>query len=527
MFELIAMTERPLTVAAWTSVLALTCYCICKCLYNLYWHPLSRFPGPKLVAIGPFYEFYYDVIKDGTYIWEIEKMHRKYGPIVRINARELHIHDPQYYSTIYSGSSRRVNKDSATVGAFAVPTSVAATVDHDHHRARRGYLSPYFSKRSIVGLEPIIHERIGRLCVRLEEAMHQGQVIGLDSAFSALTADIITLRFYGEHFDYLGIEDFKFAVREAFLGVSLIYHLARFLPGLVTFIKSLPIPMIRLILPSVADLLTLQEDIKRNILASPDEESTTESKPVIVESTTKSKSVIVGALGDPNIPAKERTLDRLLDEGTVVIFAGTETSSRALSVAMFHLLNDKSHLKKLCDELNTLPPTQDSAYSLSQLEPLPFLTGVVNEGLRLAFGPISRLPRVATNETLQYKNHLIPPGTPVSQSTYFVQTDPSVFPDPQSFDPERWIKAAKEGVALNKYLVTFSKGSRQCFGVGMAYAELYMTIARIVRSFKMDLYETTLADVGIYHARIVGYPKTIKGQGKGRGEVQVKVTGKV
>lgn len=61
----------------------------------------------------------------------------------------------------------------------------------------------------------------------------------------------------------------------------------------------------------------------------------------------------------------------------------------------------------------------------------------------------------------------------------------------------------------------------------MAYAELYMTIARIVRSFKMDLYETTLADVGIYHARIVGYPKTIKGQGKGRGEVQVKVTGKV
>lgn len=403
MFELIAMTERPLTVAAWTSVLALTCYCICKCLYNLYWHPLSRFPGPKLVAIGPFYEFYYDVIKDGTYIWEIEKMHRKYGkkisnihhlnvseartdnyptgPIVRINARELHIHDPQYYSTIYSGSSRRVNKDSATVGAFAVPTSVAATVDHDHHRARRGYLSPYFSKRSIVGLEPIIHERIGRLCVRLEEAMHQGQVIGLDSAFSALTADIITLRFYGEHFDYLGIEDFKFAVREAFLGVSLIYHLARFLPGLVTFIKSLPIPMIRLILPSVADLLTLQEDIKRNILASPDEESTTESKPVIVESTTKSKSVIVGALGDPNIPAKERTLDRLLDEGTVVIFAGTETSSRALSVAMFHLLNDKSHLKKLCDELNTLPPTQDSAYSLSQLEPLPFLVCLpINHG---------------------------------------------------------------------------------------------------------------------------------------------------
>lgn len=286
------------------------------------------------------------------------------GPIVRINASELHVHDSQYYSNIYVGSSRKVNKDGPTVAAFAVPTSVAATVDHDHHRARRGYLNPYFSKRSITGLEPIILERIGRLCMRLEEAMHQGQVIGLDSAFSALTADIITLRFYGEHFDYLGIKDFKFAVREAFLGVSLIYHLARFLPGLVTFIKSLPIPIIRLILPSVADLLVLQEEIKQNILGSHDKESTRDPKSVIVE-----------ALEDPNIPAPERTIDRLLDEGTVVIFAGTETSSRALSVAMFHLLNNKSHMKKLRDELHTLPLKLDNAYSLSQLEPLPFLVG--------------------------------------------------------------------------------------------------------------------------------------------------------
>jgi len=50
-----------------------------KAIYNLYFHPLSRFPGPKLTAIGPYVEFYYDVIKDGIFIWEIEKMHEKYG----------------------------------------------------------------------------------------------------------------------------------------------------------------------------------------------------------------------------------------------------------------------------------------------------------------------------------------------------------------------------------------------------------------------------------------------------------------
>lgn len=381
--EFISKMEWPIPGAVWTAVVVLTCYSIYKCFYNLYLHPLSKLPGPKLAAMGSLYEFYYDVIKDGQYLWEIERMHRKYGkkpnihhsntskaltnsspegPIVRINPRELHIHDPQYYSNIYAGNSRRVNKDTATVGAFAVPTSMAATVDHDHHRSRRGYLNPYFSKRSIIALEPIIHERIGRLCTRLEEAMHQGQAIGLDSAFSALTADIITQRFYGEHFDYLGIKDFKFAVSEAFLGVSFIYHLARFLPGLVSTLKSLPIPIIRLILPSVADLLVLQEEIKHKILASLDEENTKESK-----------SVLVSALGDPNIPTEERKIDRLLDEGTVIIFAGTETSSRALSVGMFYLLSNKSLMRKLRDELDTLPSRPDHAYSLSQLEPLPFL----------------------------------------------------------------------------------------------------------------------------------------------------------
>ena len=60
----------------------------------------------------------------------------------------------------------------------------------------------------------------------------------------------------------------------------------------------------------------------------------------------------------------------------------------------------------------------------------------------------------------------------------------------------------------------------------MAYTELYLTIARIVRSFDMELYETTRKDVEIYHARVVGYPKKVKGQGEGRGETKIKVTRK-
>ena len=288
------------------------------------------------------------------------------GPIIRINPHEIHIDDPQYYSSIYTGGTRKVEKDPSTVAGFAVPSSVAATVDHVHHRSRRGYMNPYFSKRSIVGMESMIHERISTLCGRLEETNKEGSMISLDKAFSAMTADIITNRFYGFHYDYLSRKDLKFPVRDAFLGVSLIFHLARFAPALVRSLKKLPISVIRYILPSVADFLALQDEIKDNITTTLEKQSLSEAA---------SKSVIIEALGDQRIPPEERTLKRLLDEGTVIIFAGTETSSRALAVGMFYLLNNKSLITRLRAELATLPDQPDENLTLQQLEPLPFLVG--------------------------------------------------------------------------------------------------------------------------------------------------------
>jgi hypothetical protein len=58
----------------------------------------------------------------------------------------------------------------------------------------------------------------------------------------------------------------------------------------------------------------------------------------------------------------------------------------------------------------------------------------------------------------------------------------------------------------------------------MAYAEFYMTLARIVLTYDMELYNTTDKDIEIYHASIVGYPK--KSSDPDFGQIIVKVTGK-
>ena len=55
--------------------------------------------------------------------------------------------------------------------------------------------------------------------------------------------------------------------------------------------------------------------------------------------------------------------------------------------------------------------------------------------------------------------------TPVSQSNYFVHMDPVLFPEPETFDPERWVRAAEKGEHLSRFIVAFTKGSRQCLGI--------------------------------------------------------------
>lgn len=79
MFKSVGDVEQRLQLYLWTALALLTSYLAYSWLYNLYLHPLHRFPGPKLAAASSLYEFWYDVIKDGQYLWQIEKMHEKYG----------------------------------------------------------------------------------------------------------------------------------------------------------------------------------------------------------------------------------------------------------------------------------------------------------------------------------------------------------------------------------------------------------------------------------------------------------------
>ena len=70
-----------LDVATVTSMLAvaLLCYVVTGVIYRLYFHPLAKFPGPRLAAATLWYEFWFDCILFGQYTFEIGRMHKKHG----------------------------------------------------------------------------------------------------------------------------------------------------------------------------------------------------------------------------------------------------------------------------------------------------------------------------------------------------------------------------------------------------------------------------------------------------------------
>lgn len=57
----------------------LAVYFLGEGIRRLWYHPLSHIPGPKLAALTWWYEFYYDVVQPGRYIFKIQELHQQYG----------------------------------------------------------------------------------------------------------------------------------------------------------------------------------------------------------------------------------------------------------------------------------------------------------------------------------------------------------------------------------------------------------------------------------------------------------------
>jgi len=192
------------------------------------------------------------------------------------------------------------------------------------------------------------------------------------------------------------------------------------------------------------------------------------------------------------LPEEEKEVQRLADEGFVLVVAGAETTSKILSTVIYHLLANPDSLARVRGELDVLMPDPKQLADWKMLEQLEYLVhyllyslltfplcllilksegrsnanfsniqnAVVNEGLRLSGAVLNRLPLIEPVDVLHYKGWAIPPGTPVSMSIPSILMDPDIFSEPRMWKPERW----EEDKELGKWQIAFARGSRSCPG---------------------------------------------------------------
>ncbi|KAL8698773.1 MAG: hypothetical protein Q9201_006387 [Fulgogasparrea decipioides] len=438
----------------WLLVFSLFFYVGILVVYRLFLSPLAKVPGPKLAALTHFYEIYFDLVQKARFPWKIEELHKSYGPIVRIRPDEVHINDLAYTEIHFSTSTTiDHHKYKPHQNQFGMPQSTFNTIESGLHRVRRNAIAPFFSKRNVFNLEPMVRAKVEKVCSRLEEYRRSNSVMDLRLLFGCMTTDIITEYAFPHCFDLLDTPDLSPAWRKTFATGLRNFQWFKHFPSLWNVLRSIPDQILVQLSPEMK--LTQEwergnQKLVREIIESYSPSNVQEGHPTIFHE-------LLGS----TLPAAEKSYERLWQEGSAMIGAGVETTSNTLNVIIFHLLQNPSQLARLKQELEEAIPNESNLPSWQELESLPYLGAVISEGLRKAYGTVSRLIRVEPQHDLHYKDYVLPAGTPVSMTIMLLNNNPDVFPNPERFLPERWLS----GKLTRAALWNFGKGPRMCAGI--------------------------------------------------------------
>jgi cytochrome P450 len=171
------------------------------------------------------------------------------------------------------------------------------------------------------------------------------------------------------------------------------------------------------------------------------------------------------------------------DELVTILAAGYDTTASALAWAWHLLARHPEALGRLREEVDRV--LGDRLPSETDLAALSYTDMAVSEALRL-YPPIWGMGRRVTAEDALPSGTRLSPGSHVSVISYVMHRDPSVFPDPDAFRPERFHPENRRVIPHGAYL-PFGDGPRSCVGEPLASAELTAVVAVLARRFDFRL----------------------------------------
>ncbi|KAI0808336.1 cytochrome P450 [Fomes fomentarius] len=458
-------------------------------------HPLAHYSGPISCKVSQWWMAYISLT--GYEHLYITELHRKYGDVVRIGPNEISIRHPSAVAPVMALAKGPQYHGRMLSDGTHLPLIGIQDVD-DHLRRRRPW-NRAFSASALKEYEETIAGRARMLVSALERKALASQEVVLGKWFNYFAYDFMCDMAFGGGSELLqgGDENNVWKILDEGMVIgTLLAHV----PWLGIYLSHIPL--------ATGPLDTLISHC-RNL-----------TKQRIQRGSTRKD--LFHFLNNEDLPDGHREhpapIRQLTDDGCLVVVAGADTTSSALTSLFFCLLTHPETYMCLRAEVDRFYPVGEDALNPRHHRDMGYLNAVINETLRL-FPPV---PGGSQRQVLHHQfgaqvgTTYVPPGTSVWVHTYSLQRDPrNFFPHPDAFWPERWLLVPSTFSSTSKpsspfplpssiadttispsdfkhnesAFIPFAAGAMNCVGKNLALQEIRMVVVALMQRFEMQLRE--------------------------------------
>ncbi|KAJ3955571.1 hypothetical protein N0V92_007893 [Colletotrichum tropicale] len=470
---------------------------------NHYNNGLNKYPGPFLASLTDWWRFF-DVKGQRPEVTH-QKLHEKYGDVVRLGPNTLSFADPAALKTIYGLNKGFVKSDFYIVQQSVVKghslQSLFSTTDNSFHSQFRRCVNSAFSMSALVQYEPFV-DNTTKLFLSQTEKLFAGNPEGCDFT--------TWLQFYA--FDVIG--EITYSKRHGFIEKN------EDIDGIVAYLSKLflyvaPIGQIPLL-----DRLFLKNPIYLKLSQWGFIDSTfpvarfararmaerlpeLNGKEPLLPVTNGKKLAEQPDLLSKFLAAREARPDFMSDVlvqtmAVSMAFAGSETTAISLAAVFYYLLRTPTALARLKEELDQFgreggfSDTETGLVTWTESQKLVYLDACIKEAFRMH--PAAGLPleRIVPEQGAEIAGAFVKGGTIVGCSAWIIHRRPEIWgADVDTYRPERWLvdetkdrEAEEQRIKeMNGHMFQFGMGSRTCIGKNISLLEIYKVVPSLLRRF--------------------------------------------
>jgi len=420
---------------------------------------MAALPGPRSVFFGLFLSRSLRRDRLGS----LKRLADEYGDIAAFRVgpqRLVLLNHPDYVEDVLVTRARLFKKGRALERAKRLLGEGLLTSEGDLHRRQRRLSQPAFHKQRVAAYADTMVAHAQRTAARWRD----GEALDISSEMNRLTLTIV-----GETLLGTDVEAEAGGVREALTTVFDAFPMT--MSPFAEILERLPLPIVRRYARAQEVLDTLIYRIIDERRGKPDDRGDLLSMLLLARDDEEDG----GRMSDA----------QLRDEVMTIFLAGHETTANALAWTWHLLARHPDVEARLHQEIGAVldgdPPTA------ADVTRLPYTRMVLAESMRL-YPPAWAVGRRAIGD-VEIGGYTIPKGTVVLFSQYLLHRDARFFPDPERFDPDRWLPERQKGRPKFAYF-PFGGGTRVCIGEPFAWMEGILVLATLAEQWRMESLET-------------------------------------